>query len=125
MIRAVVHKSIPRKRSRGAPIGNGNARKRIIIPNRLRLDDVESILKFMREMLIPFTLSGKIGTRQSSAITTACRTLLDYDNDLRHIQEIEENLARIEVEMKKWDEDAKLKQRRAVTNPVGGTNEVP
>jgi hypothetical protein len=124
MTGVVVHKSIHRKRRRGAPVGNGNARKRFILPKRLKLDDVESILKFMAETLIPLTLSGKIGTRQSSAITTACRTLLDYDNDLRHIQEIEENLARIEVEMKKWDEDPK-RQRRTVAKSVGGTTQEP
>jgi hypothetical protein len=47
----------------------------------------------MREILIPYTLSGRIGTRQSSAITTACKCLLDYDR----LQELEERVEALEV----------------------------
>jgi len=45
---------------------------------------------FMREILIPYTLAGRIGTRQSSAITTACKVLLDYDADLRNLKKLQE-----------------------------------
>jgi hypothetical protein len=83
-----VHKSIPWKKGRGASAGNQNAKKGIALPEWLRLESVESILMFIRQVLIPCTLSGKIGTRQSSAITTACKVLLDYDADLRDLEEI-------------------------------------
>lgn len=68
--------------------GNRNARKGIILPDNIKLDCVEGILAFMRSVLVPSTLSGEIGTRQSSAIATACKILLDYDADLRALEEI-------------------------------------
>jgi hypothetical protein len=45
----------------------------------LKLETSDEILTFMRKVLIPQTLAGRIGTRQSSAITTCCKVLLDYD----------------------------------------------
>ncbi len=75
MVGAVVHKS---NRERGAPAGNSNASKGIELPDWLNLETSDEILTFMRKILIPSTLSGRIGTRQSSAITTACKVLLDY-----------------------------------------------
>jgi hypothetical protein len=47
--------------------GNRNAQKGIVLPDWLKLDSAESILKFMRQILIPYTLSGQLGTRASSA----------------------------------------------------------
>jgi hypothetical protein len=111
---AVVHKSI---RGRGAPRGNVNARKGISMPQWMNLEDVESILRFMRQVLIPLTLSGKIGTRQSSAITTACRVLLDFDDDILRLREMESGLVRLEQEQRELD--VKLRQYRAGTKPVG------
>ena len=87
---AVVHKST---RGEGAPRGNRNAVKGMIVPD-LKLESSDEILRFMREVLIPSTLSGQIGTRQSSAITTACKLLLDYES----LQEIEARLSRLEEE---------------------------
>ena len=58
-------------------MGNANAKKGIVL-RELKLDSAESILTFMRTILIPDTLAGRIGTRQSSAICTACKALLDY-----------------------------------------------
>jgi hypothetical protein len=83
------------------------------MPEWLNLDEPESILKFIRKILIPYTLADRIGTRQSSAITTACRVLLKFDADLRHLEEMKEGIARMEEEMKEFD--AKLLQLRATT----------
>lgn len=113
-----MHKSIPWKRGRGAPEGNRNAAKRMTMPEWLHLDDPESILKFMRKILIPYTLAGRIGTRQSSAITTACKVLLEYD-----LQELEERLERLEksdCEIKEQIEKAQLiKTRTGIDSLVG------
>lgn len=49
-----MHKSI-----RGPPKGNRNARKGIVLPDGVKLDSVEGILEFMREVLVPSTLSGE------------------------------------------------------------------
>lgn len=89
MAAAVVHKS---NRGRGAPAGNGNAKKGMVLPDWLKLQTSDEILRFMREVLIPYTLSGRIGTRQSSAITTACKVLLDYDR----LQELENRVEQLE-----------------------------
>ena len=86
MSRAVV------KKGRGAPVGNGNAKKGMQLPSWLSLKTSDEILRFMREILIPYTLSGRIGTRQSSAITTACKVLLDYDR----LQELEQRVEELE-----------------------------
>jgi len=87
---AVVHKSTRRE---GGQPGNGNAKKGIVLPGWLKLRTTDEILRFMRQILIPYTLSGQIGTRQSSAITTACKCLLDYDR----LQELEERVEALEV----------------------------
>jgi len=87
---AVVHNSTRRE---GGQPGNGNAKKGIVLPGWLKLRTSDEILRFMREILIPYTLSGRIGTRQSSAITTACKCLLDYDR----LQELEERVEALEV----------------------------
>ncbi len=89
MVAAVVHKS---NRKRGAPPGNSNAAKGIQLPDWLNLETSDEILTFMRKILIPSTLSGRIGTRQSSAITTACRILLEYDS----LQALEHRIAELE-----------------------------
>jgi hypothetical protein len=90
---AVVHKSNGKRRC-GAPAGNGNAKKGIVLPDWLKLDSSDEILTFMRKILIPYTLAGKIGTRQSSAICTAVKVLLDYDA----LKEIEGRVSRLEEE---------------------------
>ena len=55
-------------RGEGGQPGNGNAKKGIVLPDGLKLETSDEILTFMREILITYTLAGKIGTRQSSAI---------------------------------------------------------
>ena len=102
--RAVIHES----NGRGAHAGNGNARKEVPLPAWLKLPDVPSILLLMRTILIPASLSDRIGTRQSSAITTICRALLDYDADLRHLQGIEKGLER--MEQRNLEMEEKLRQ---------------
>jgi hypothetical protein len=91
MAGSVVHKTTRRE---GGQPGNGNAKKRIELPAWLKLDSAESILKFMRTILIPGTLSGKIGTRAASAVNTSLKILLDYES----LQEIEARLSRLEAD---------------------------
>ncbi|MGA8905212.1 MAG: hypothetical protein WB661_09420 [Candidatus Bathyarchaeia archaeon] len=112
-MKSVVHKTTRRE---GGQLGNRNASKRVAMPEWLNLEEPESVLKFIRTILIPYTLAGRIGTRQSSAITTACKVLLDYDNDLRHLEEMKEGIARMEGEMKEFDE--KLQLYRACPKPT-------
>jgi len=87
---AVVHN--PTRREGGQP-GNRNGQKGMTIPD-LKLENSDEILRFMREVLIPSTLSGQIGTRQSSAITTACKLLLDYES----LEKLEARLSRLEMD---------------------------
>jgi hypothetical protein len=87
---AVVHKSIGK---RGAPAGNKNAQKRMNLPDWLKLETSDDILRFMREILIPQTLAGRIGTRACSALTTACKCLLDY----AELQELEKRVEALET----------------------------
>ncbi|MGA2460866.1 MAG: hypothetical protein ABSF82_05545 [Candidatus Bathyarchaeia archaeon] len=117
-MKSVVHKTTRRE---GGQPGNRNASKRVAMPEWLNLEEPASVIKFIRTILIPYTLAGRIGTRQSSAITTACKVLLDYDADLQHLEEMKEGLARMEEEMKEFD--AKLQQHRAAMKPVGSTTD--
>jgi hypothetical protein len=55
-----------------------------------KLDDSASILRFIKEVLIPYTLSGQIGMQQSSTIVTACKTLLDYESLIKLEDRIEQ-----------------------------------
>lgn len=87
MAGSVVHKS-----KRGAPPGNGNAKKGMTLPDWLNLEDSESILRFIKKILIPAAVSGKLGTRQVSSITTCCKVLLDYQS----LQDLEQRLELLE-----------------------------
>jgi hypothetical protein len=69
-----------------------NGRKGIHLPAWLKLNTSDQILRFMRKILIPYTLSGQLGCRQSSAITTCCKVLLDYDQ----LQELEKRIELLE-----------------------------
>jgi hypothetical protein len=103
MVKPVVHTPQSshggRRVGAGAPKGNVNGRKGIQLPDWLKLKNSDEILTFMRKILIPYTLSGQLGCRQSSAITTACKVLLDYDR----LQELEERVSRLEEEKVKKD----------------------
>lgn len=46
----------------------------------------------MREILIPFTASGKIGTRAASVVNTSLKLLLDYES----LQDLESRVSRLE-----------------------------
>lgn len=59
---------------------------------RLKLDSSASILRFIKEVLIPNTLNGQIGIQQSSTIVTACKTLLDYES----LTELEKRMEQLE-----------------------------
>jgi BMFP domain-containing protein YqiC len=62
------------------------------VAGKLKLDDSASILRFIREVLIPYTLNGQIGIQQSSTMVTACKTLLDYES----LTELEERVEELE-----------------------------
>jgi len=92
---SVVHKSISRGGRRpgsGAPRGNGNARKGVRLPDWLKLTSSEEVLDFMRKILVPYGLSGQLGSRQVSALTTICKVLLDYDR----LEELEKRIEQLE-----------------------------
>lgn len=93
MTRVVVHKS-RKKNEAQARYGNGNAKKAMVLPEWLNLESSESILMFMRKILVPYTLAGKIGTRACSAMTTVCKVLLDYDR----LEALESRVSRLEEE---------------------------
>ncbi len=61
----------------GAPVGNTNPQKKIQLPSWLDLTDPEGIRRFLREILVPSALSGKLGVRVVTAVTSICKTLLD------------------------------------------------
>lgn len=96
MVRAVVHTPQSshggRRVGAGPPKGNVNGRKGIQLPGWLKLKSSDEILTFMRKILIPYTLSGQLGCRQSSAITTACKVLLEYES----LQDLEKRIKSLE-----------------------------
>jgi hypothetical protein len=90
----VVHKTT---RPEGGQRGNRNAVKEFVLPEWLKLDSAECILQFMRTILIPNTLAGRIGTRAASAVNTSLKILLDYES----LQDIEVRLSKLEEEKAK------------------------
>jgi hypothetical protein len=105
------------RRGAGAVTGNKNAQKRIQLPESMRLDSVESVLEFVRTILVPATLNGSIGVRQSTAVTSALKLLLEFDPDLAHLKEVEEGLVRLEEEDKRIQEDIRALKEN-VSNPA-------
>ena len=74
--RRVVHE----QSAAGAPVANTNAQKRIELPSWLNLESSENVLRFMREVLAPSAIKGKLGVRTVTALTTLCKVLLDYES---------------------------------------------
>jgi hypothetical protein len=79
----------------GAPEGNTNPQKRIVLPEWLDLTTPEGVRKFMREILVPSAISGKLGVRVVSAVTTACKVLLD-SQEAEILQQLQERIEALE-----------------------------
>jgi hypothetical protein len=74
------------KSDRGGQPGNENALKKLRLHEPLSLETDDEVLRFIRSILIPETLRGNLGTRSCSALTTACRVLLDYGEGLKELE---------------------------------------
>ena len=64
----------------GAPAGNANGQKRAALPEWLDLQSSDGILRFMREILVPCAITGQLGVRNVTALTSVCKVLLDYES---------------------------------------------
>lgn len=87
-----VHKSI-----RGAPRGNGNAKKRLPWLANYDLSSLEGIQSFLREV-VKHTWIGDLGTRQASALNSTCGLLLQYDQDIRDLAKMKETFEEMQAE---------------------------
>jgi len=65
-----------RKRRRGAPLGNGNAKKRLPWLAEYDLDSEQGVDGFVKE-LIKRVWTGELGTRQAGALNGALNLLLE------------------------------------------------
>jgi hypothetical protein len=79
----------------GPPEGNTNAQKRVPLPDWLNLESPDGVRRFMREILVPSALSGKLGVRVVSAVTTACKVLLD-SQEAELLERLEERVEALE-----------------------------
>ena len=75
-------------------MGNLNGQKGLVLREPLNLENAESILKFIRTVLIPSALAGSLGVRAVTAITSACKVLLEYES----LQQIEARVSRLEMD---------------------------
>jgi hypothetical protein len=82
-------------RGPGAPPNNANPQKRIELPDWLDLTTPEGVRRFMREILVPNAISGKLGVRVVSAVTTACKVLLD-SQEAEILQQLQERIEALE-----------------------------
>lgn len=83
------------KGKRGAPPNNANPQKRIQLPDWLNLESPDGVRRFMREILVPSALSGKLGVRVVSAVTTACKILLE-SQETEILQQLQERVEALE-----------------------------
>lgn len=86
---SAVHKSTRRE---GGQPGNGNARKGLELPAGYSLDSSVEVTRFLREVLLPSTMSGVLGSRAASAINSQLKLLLDFNELLvlrRRVSELE------------------------------------
>jgi len=60
----------------GAPAGNLNGQKSVKMPD-CDLSTRRGVQKFVRDFLIPAAVSGKLGVRTITALTTCSKVLLD------------------------------------------------
>jgi len=70
-------------RREGGQPGNLNRQKSVKMPDDCDLSKREGVEKFLREFLIPAAVSGELGVRTITALTTCSKVLLDAQtNDL-------------------------------------------
>jgi len=62
----------------GAPLSNTNSQKKLQLPEGFDLSNGEGICRFLREFVVPAAVTGGLGVRNVTAITSACRLLLDF-----------------------------------------------
>jgi hypothetical protein len=65
------------RRGAGAPLLNTNRQKKIALPTGLDLGSPVAVRRFLREILIPAAISGRLGVRTVTAVTSALKLLLD------------------------------------------------
>ena len=93
----VVHEQSTRGGKRvgaGAPESNCNAQKKLLMPDGHDLSSSVGICKFLREFVVPAAVTGGLGVRNVTAITSACKVLLDYES----LEKIEERVSKLENE---------------------------
>lgn len=79
----------------GAPRQNTNGQKRVPLPEWLNLESPDGIRRFMREILVPSAISGKLGVRIITALTTLCKTLLDSEEG-KILEDLEKRIEELE-----------------------------
>ncbi|GEM_PF-1011540 len=76
--------------------GNTNPQKRVTLPEWLDLTSPEGVRRFMRETLVPTAITGQLGVRVITALTSICKTLLD-SQQAEILQALEERLQKLET----------------------------
>jgi uncharacterized protein Yka (UPF0111/DUF47 family) len=64
------------------------------LPENLDLEDPEAIRGFVKSILVPAALTGKLGVRVVTAVTSALKLLLDTRND--EILELRQRISDLE-----------------------------
>jgi hypothetical protein len=75
--------------------GNRNPQKHVSLPEWLDLTSPEGVRRFMREILVPTAITGQLGVRVITALTSICKTLLD-SQQATILQELQARLDRLE-----------------------------
>ena len=81
MVKPRSEKRVVHERMRGGQPSNTNAQKRLPLPEWLDLESPAGIRRFMKEILVPSAISGRLGIRTVTALTTLCKVLLDSHRD--------------------------------------------
>lgn len=64
-------------RRRGGQPSNTNSQKKIELPRDLDLSSPTAIRKFLAQTLVPAAISGQLGVRVVTGVTSALKVLLD------------------------------------------------
>jgi hypothetical protein len=97
-------------RKRGGQLRNQNAKK--VLPwSNIELNEPKDVIRFLAKV-VQATWEGQLGTRQAGAINGSLRLMLQFHDDIKRLDELNEIAEQIQQENERIHDDLRALQER-------------